>query len=226
MPTAVIAGYGPGIAHALALKYASHGYQLALLSRTASKLEAAATTLRAQNLVVNTYPVDLTDHAAVTATIAKIRAAQGPIGLVHWHPMGPFLPFFGTDPAAFARELALPVSFVAAVQAAKDDLVATKGSVLVTGGGTGPEAEASVKVAIAFGAATAAIGKAATRKAMFLAHELLKPEGVFVGEVTIFTAIKGTTFDPEGKSNTSPEDIANLFWELHTKRDKTTVEVF
>ncbi|KAJ3094886.1 hypothetical protein HDU96_001423 [Phlyctochytrium bullatum] len=171
------------------------------------------------------YPVDLTDHAAVTAAIAKIRATQGPVGLLHWHPMGPFLPFFGADPAAFASELGLVVSFVAAVQATKEDLVATKGSVLVTGGGSGPEAEASVKLAAAFGAATVAIGKAATRKAMFLAHELLKDEGVYVGEVTIFKAIKGTTFDPEGKSDTSPEDIAGLFWELHTQRDRTTVNV-
>jgi shikimate 5-dehydrogenase len=39
---AALIGYGPGIGHAVATKWAAEGFSVALVSRTAEKLEAAA----------------------------------------------------------------------------------------------------------------------------------------------------------------------------------------
>lgn len=40
---ALVAGYGPGISSAFAKKFGSAGFNLALLSRTQAKVDAAAT---------------------------------------------------------------------------------------------------------------------------------------------------------------------------------------
>ena len=54
---AAVIGYGPGIGHGLATKWASNGFSVALVSRTAAKLGAATKTI--ENLFA--FPCDITD---------------------------------------------------------------------------------------------------------------------------------------------------------------------
>ena len=65
---AAVIGYGPGIGHSCAALWSSKGYSVALVSRTASKLEAAATQI--PNSAA--FPCDITDNAALTTTMKSI----------------------------------------------------------------------------------------------------------------------------------------------------------
>jgi len=72
---AAVIGYGPGIGHSCAALWSSKGYSVALVSRTASKLEAAATQI--PNSAA--FPCDITDNAALKTTMTAISNQLGPV---------------------------------------------------------------------------------------------------------------------------------------------------
>lgn len=87
--TAWITGASTGIGRELALKLAASGVRVAASARSADKLAELAR----ENTLIEPFPVDVTDVAAVAATEAAIRAKLGPIDLAVfnagvWEPMG------------------------------------------------------------------------------------------------------------------------------------------
>ena len=72
---AAVIGYGPGIGHSCAALWASKGYSVALVSRTASKLETATTQIPGSAA----FPCDITDNAALTTTMKSIAEKLGPV---------------------------------------------------------------------------------------------------------------------------------------------------
>jgi short-subunit dehydrogenase len=84
-----VTGASSGIGLEVATQLASSGVIVAISARSADKLHAAATT--SNNL--RAYPLDVTDRAAVAATVSRIEIELGPIDLAIlnagvWHPMG------------------------------------------------------------------------------------------------------------------------------------------
>jgi len=108
---------------------------------------------------------------------------------------------------------------LAAVQASLEDLKALKGTVLVTGGSLSLESQGSVDAALYMKATTLACAKAAQRKLVHILHNGLKAEGIYVCEVTVSNVVRGTAYDPEGKSSLTAEAVANTFWELYSTRN-------
>ncbi len=78
---ALITGSSQGIGLALARGLGQAGAHVILNARTVATLEAAAATLRAEGLSVETAPFDVTDSAQVEAAVARIEAA-GPIDIL------------------------------------------------------------------------------------------------------------------------------------------------
>ena len=105
------------------------------------------------------------------------------------------------------------------MQAAHDDLKATQGAILVTGGGLSIESDESTQFTLDLGLATLAIAKTAQRKLVHILHKGLAHEGIYVAEVTVVGLVRGTAFDPDGKSSLTSESIAEEFWGLLSKRD-------
>jgi 3-oxoacyl-[acyl-carrier protein] reductase len=71
-------GIGFGIAHSLA----GQGLNVAITGRSASSLAEARTTLQAVGATVETFAVDVRDHAGVTAAVASSAARFGGIDVV------------------------------------------------------------------------------------------------------------------------------------------------
>ena len=71
----VVLGYGPGIGDAVARRFSAGGFKVALVSRTREKVEAAAKGIANSKA----FPADVTDAAALTATLASIEGDLGPI---------------------------------------------------------------------------------------------------------------------------------------------------
>ena len=73
---AAVIGYGPGIGHSCAALWASKGYAVALVSRTASKLEAATAQIP-NSLAVSVEGI--TDNARPRAAMKSIADNLGPV---------------------------------------------------------------------------------------------------------------------------------------------------
>ncbi|KAJ3117726.1 hypothetical protein HDU96_005856 [Phlyctochytrium bullatum] len=220
----VVAGYGTGISHAVATKFAKT-HKVALLSRTQEKLDKAAKDLAATGATAKGFVVDLSDPAAVKKTIADIRTSFGSIDILFWNPYGAGSLLLNSTPEQLHTSFNLQVvSLVSAVQAALDDLKANKGAVLVTGGGLSLENEFVVKTTIEWNFSTSISGKAAQRKTVNLLNEELKPHGVYAGEVTVLGGVKGTPFD-HGNATITAEGVAEKFNELYTRRDKVFEQI-
>src|SRR6185295_12346069 len=76
-----ITGASSGIGRAVALAYARAGATVAASARAADALAGLAAEPAAQGRIT-AFPVDVTDRAAVAATVERIEAALGALDLV------------------------------------------------------------------------------------------------------------------------------------------------
>lgn len=78
--TLVLIGSGPGVGVATASLFASKGFNVALLSRNADRLKEDATAVKKSasgNVKIETFPVDVSDHAALKQTLEKTVSSLG-----------------------------------------------------------------------------------------------------------------------------------------------------
>jgi short-subunit dehydrogenase len=225
-PTIVICGYGTGISDAVARRFGREGYKVALVARTPAKLEAGAKALVAAGVEATAFPCDLADPAAVRRTFGDVRGALGPITVIHYNAYGGGAGDLTKSPDAELRAVfdVAVTGLVAAVQAAHADLTANKGAVLVTGGGLSSYDPKIDAIACQWGAMGLAVGKAAQHKATGLLAQKLASDGVYVGEVVVLAAVKGTAFD-QGQAKLEASTIADKFWELFQGRSVASVMV-
>lgn len=217
--TIVVCGHGPGISDAVARHFGRLGHPVALVARNADRLAAAAAALAAEGINAKAFATDLADPAAVTQMIADVRAALGPIGIVHYNAYGGSAGDLTTaDLGELRRSFDVAVTgLVAAVQASLADLEAHQGALLVTGGGFAyydPNVDA---MATQYGAMGLAVGKAAQHKTVGLLHQKLAPRGIYVGEVVVLGMVKGTAFD-SGHATLEASTIAEAFGRLYETR--------
>ena len=79
---ALVTGSSDGIGLALARGLAQAGAQVVLNGRGEPKLQAAATALRGEGLVVHTFACDVTDAAQVRAMVADVEQNIGAIDIL------------------------------------------------------------------------------------------------------------------------------------------------
>jgi NADP-dependent 3-hydroxy acid dehydrogenase YdfG len=222
----VICGYGTGISAALAEKFASAGFGVALVARHAERLEQAADALRARGINAVAVAGDLADLSAVPAIAEKVRQKLGPIDVVEWNAYvaggGDLL---SAAPSELGRVLDVAVlGLTAMVQACLPDLRERKGAVLVTNGGLGV-LDAKVDVmAVEWGAMGLAVANAAKHKLVRVLAEKLRRDGVYVGEVMVLSTVKGTAWD-NGTSTLEAASIAEKFWEIYQGRRELSVMI-
>jgi short-subunit dehydrogenase len=220
--TIVICGYGTGISHAVARKFSSEGFQLALVARDAKKLAEAVRSFEASGVVARAFPCDLSDNAAIAPLIASVREALGSITVLHWNAHSSLAgDLTQSDVADLRANLSVGVlSLVSAVQLTLPDLREAKGTsaILVTGGGYALYEPQLDKLAAKFGSMGLAVTKAAQHKLTGVLHQKLKGEDVYVGEVTVLGLVKGTSHD-RGNATIEPSAVAERFWEIYNNRE-------
>ncbi len=79
---ALVTGAQRGLGAAIARQLAKDGFRLALVARSAAALEAFAEELRSEGFEAKAYPADVSDSAAVDATIKAVVADFGRLDAV------------------------------------------------------------------------------------------------------------------------------------------------
>ncbi len=206
-----VVGVGPGLGEAYARAFAEAGWSVALLARSAGKLEALAEELG--GLAV---PCDVTDDAAIGAAVDAIEAELGPIHTLVWNVgSGVFgdLDAIGVDAMELAWRTNARGLFVAAQRVVGGMREAGEGNILVTG------ATASLR-GKPFTTAFAA-GKAAQRSLCESLARQLWPEGVHVALIIVdglvdLPSVRARMPDRDDASFVGPAETAQIA--LHLAR--------
>ena len=80
--TALVTGAGKGIGARIATAFAEMGADLILLARTEADLEQVAAEVRAHGRQARVFPCDITDEAAIAATIASLKSELSQLDIV------------------------------------------------------------------------------------------------------------------------------------------------
>ena len=130
----IVAGVGPGNGTAFTRRFAREGYRVAMLARSAERLEK----LEAEIAGSRAYPVDVTDREAVREVFARIDSDLGPVDvLVHNAAAGAFNSFTEVKPETL--ELCFHTNVMSLLhlgQAAAERMLERDGGAIVVIGNT------------------------------------------------------------------------------------------
>jgi short-subunit dehydrogenase len=227
--TIVVVGFGPGISTAVAEKFGSSGFSVALVGRNEERLASSARALKTKGIDAAAFPADAGDPTAMRAVVGKVRAALGPITVVHWNASsgsGGAGDFLTADPVAVRGLLDVTVvGLLATVQEALPDLKkANESAVLISNGAFGDNTPQMDELAATSKVMGLALANAAKHKLVGLLAQRLKGEGVFVAEVLVAGNIKGSAWD-KGAATIDGATVANKFWELYQARGEVHARV-
>lgn len=224
--TIIICGYGPGISNAMANRFGAEGFQVALVARSADKLEKARADLQAKGMKAAAFPADLSNPNAAKELVQRVRNEFGPISAIHWNAYaGAAGDVLTAEITALYTVFDVAVtSLIVIVQQALSDLTAAKGAVLVTNGLLGlfdPKVDA---MAVQWNSMGLAIANSAKHKLVCLLSEKLRADEITVGEVMVGGLVKGTPWDA-GNATIDPRSVADKFWAIYSGRESKVVSV-
>ncbi|WP_433205997.1 SDR family NAD(P)-dependent oxidoreductase [Nocardia sp. CA-107356] len=214
MPTIAIVGAGPGLGLSIAKVFGSHGFEVALISRSKDNLDTLVAELA--NLGVNAagFPADVADPAQLTAALA---AAAGRFGRIEVLEFSPHAGLAMTAPQEVSVDSLRPqidgllYGAVTAVQAVLPAMLAAgSGTLLFTTGGGAITPYPML--------ASTNIAQAGLRNWAINLHNTLTDQGVYTATVAINVMIADHA--PEHIAHRAPDEIAQHYWTLHIQRSQ------
>lgn len=207
----LIIGAGPGLSSSVAEKYASEGFSIKLISRSAVNLERIKRKLEAQGIEVAFSAADAGIITQLNESIKTLSVGRTGFDVVLYNAAvvkaGDIME---ETPEVLTREFTVNVANALGVlQATYNGLKQNKGAFLLTGGGLG------VHPSAAYGSLS--IGKAGVRSLAYQLHERLKADGIYVGLLTIAGLI-----NPDSETH-SPALLADLYWKLYSERSDVEI---
>lgn len=215
MPTIAVVGAGPGMGLAVARTFGSHGFGVALLSRSQVNLDAHAATLAAEGITARGFAADVLDTDSLAGALEAAAQHFGGIDVLEYSPGGPE-PKFLTPTRVTAADVDLQMRYLVygAIAATGAVLPAMRqagtGTLLFTTGA------GSVDPTPMLGDINTA--GAALRSWVLNLHKELEPEGIQAAHVAIGAWIGDRA--PEGTPSASADQISPLYWDLHVQRDQ------
>lgn len=213
MSTIVVVGAGPGLGGAIARRFGAEGFDVGVIGRTRSTLDALVAELTEKGVRAQGFAADVTDRPALVGAFDAAKERFGPIDVLEYSPSP-------SDPSAVGAVDAVDLTVdalvpqldlhlfggVTAVQQVLPGMLQRgSGTILVTtGASSGPVIHPP------FGNIAAAA--AALRNWVLNLHTALEPRGVYAAHVAIATWI-----GQEGPAS-QPDVIAQTYWELHRAR--------
>jgi NAD(P)-dependent dehydrogenase (short-subunit alcohol dehydrogenase family) len=227
--TILIAGYGPGVSMAIAEKFGSEGFQVALVARSAERLAVGVKALESKGIKAAAFPADLSDVEAIKAMVSDVRKTFGAITVLEWTATqsGTQAGDMITADMETLRSLfdISVLGLMAAIQAVLPDLRKAKDpAILITNGGAGYVSPAMDKMMVNSGRMGLAVANAAKHKLVGMLAHRLKADGIYVGEVMVTGLVK-TPGDTRRQAKIDPIMVSDAYWKMYTERKKLRVRI-
>jgi NAD(P)-dependent dehydrogenase (short-subunit alcohol dehydrogenase family) len=220
MPSIAIVGAGPGMGLAIARTFGSRGYDVALIARNRAKLDDLAGRLTAEGITAAAFPADVLDHDALTQALKDAATRFGGIDVLEHSPSpgnGSINSMTLTSPSQTSpSDVQGWIDFLlhSAITATQAVLPAMReagaGTLLFTNGAGAIDPNPML--------GNVNPAQAALRNWVLNLHKELAGTGIQAAHVAIGVWI-GAGGPPEIPTGEA-EDIAPLYWDLHTQRDE------
>ena len=221
MPVAVIAGVGEGLGFALAKRFSSAGYNVALAARSVERLTRLAGEIAKAGHRAFPAPTDLREEQEVLALFDALESEHGPVEVAVFNAGANFRSPIQETPADMFEKvwrLGCLAGFLFGREAARRMAPRGKGTILFTG------ATASVRGSSHF-AAFAAAKNGLRAVAQSMAREL-GPKGIHVAHVVIDGMIESAATrsrfpervkDLGADAMLATDAIAELYYQVHAQ---------
>lgn len=209
----VIIGAGKGIAQAVAEKFGSNGFSVALIARKQEKLESLTKILINAGIDAHAFIGNAGDADSIKDAFAQIWEKFDTIDVIHYNAAKLKMVNIASETAdGLTRDFKVNVAgIMTVVNLVLPDMEKKKeGTILLTGGGFALEPNPDY--------GSLAIGKAGVRNLANALNMALKPKNIFVGTVTVCG-----TVSPSAEKHT-PKNIAEQFWKLYTDRNEFEIQ--
>jgi NADP-dependent 3-hydroxy acid dehydrogenase YdfG len=212
MPTIAIVGAGPGLGLSIAKVFGSQGFAVALISRSKDKLDPLVTQLAESGITAAAFPADVMDRPALAAALEHAVAHFGAIDVLEYSPYSGLVPVSPLEVTVDNLQPQIEHHLYGAVTATRGVLpamlTAGTGTLLFTTGG------GAIAPYPMLGTMNAA--QAALRNWVLNLNGVLADKGIYAGNVAISVLIGAHA--PAGIPHAAPDDIARVYWNLHTHR--------
>lgn len=206
MPLIAVIGAGPGMGAGIARTFGAQGFDIALISRTQSKVDELAADLKAQGFTAQGFAADVKDRTSMREALLLVQDTMGPIDVLEFSPADPSLPRQSpldvTVEGAQSQLEFYVHGAIAAVQSVLPDMIERgSGTVIVTTGGSSVFPNAN------FG--NIALAAASLRNWTLSLHAATEGTGVQVAHIAINAWIGN-------QPGAEVSDITPLYWQAHT----------
>jgi len=213
MPTIAIVGAGPGLGASIAKVFGGHGYDVALISRTKDNLDTLVAQLSEAGVTAAGFAADVTDRPSLTGALQDAIALFGAVDVLEYSPYGGLTQVTPTEVTVDNLQPQMDHHLYGAVTAVNAVLPAMlqagTGTLLFTTGGGAINPYPML--------ATANAAQAAQRNWALNLHSTLADQGIYAANVAINLFI-GTQPPGPGYPHAAPDDIAKVYWDLHSQR--------
>jgi NADP-dependent 3-hydroxy acid dehydrogenase YdfG len=215
MPTIAIVGAGPGLGLSIAKVFGRNGFDVALIARGQEKLNDLVGQLEAAGITAAGFTADILDRPSIVDAFARIKVRFGAVDVLEFSP-APHNPVPGitmAEPLDVTVENVQPQidfyvhgAITAARQVLPDMVERGAGTLLFSTGAS------SLQPVPMMG--NVGIAGSALRNWVLNLNQVLADKGVYVAHIPL------AVWMGSGGPETQPDTIAELYWELYTKRDE------
>ncbi len=210
MKTMVIAGAGKGLGLSIAKRFGKEDFQIALIARTADKLQFMVDELKEKGIEASYFVADLGNKEQVEKAVEAIKEKYGKIDVLEFSPGGSMTAVNALEVTAEnARESfeALVVNAIYVVNSVVTDMVERgEGALLFTSG-----LSAMYPIPIL---GNVGIAMSGLRNYIANLHAALAPKGILVANRPLGLLIKAAG---TGGAN-DPEVIADMWYQVYTEK--------
>jgi NADP-dependent 3-hydroxy acid dehydrogenase YdfG len=210
MTTFALIGAGPGLGLATARRFGSAGHTVALVARSAERLQEMTAELARDGIRARSFTADVLDIESLDAALYTAAADLGPVEILQYSPV-PRADFMKPVLDSSADDLDAPLAFsvkgsVTAVNAVLPGMRALgRGTLLFVNGASAVRPNPKVAgTSIAF-AAESAYAR--------MLHDTLASENIHAAQLIIPGAIR-----PDAE-HSSPDVLAQRLYDIHQQRD-------
>ncbi|MFI6731415.1 SDR family NAD(P)-dependent oxidoreductase [Nonomuraea sp. NPDC050451] len=219
MPAIAVVGAGPGLGLSIGRVFGRQGFDVALISRSRENLDRLVAVLAEEGITAAGFPADTADPARLSAALAEAAQRFGGIDVLEYSPYDGLVtvaPEQVTVDALRPEIEHILYGAITATQAVLPAMLDAKSGTLLYTLGIGSVSPLPFL-------ATVNTAQAALRNWVHNLNGTLSDQGVHAADVAIGVMIGAEA--PEGVPHRSSDDLAQIYWDLHTRRDLPEVVV-